>query len=382
MPSGSILIVNRVGFIGGAERVLLNAGRLARENGFKVVLACPAPSALAGAAIEHGITVEPVAIDRTKATLSPSLLARQVLRLAAGRKRIAELVRSSGFDMIHVHHPVAALYVTKAAQDTGTPVLMHVHETLPVSIPYRYLARMVYPRCRHFVGVSEKSCEMVRAFGGHPDAVSLIYNGVGSGFLRDLEPVPELSGAGPHIGIFGVIEPRKGQDHFIRAAAKVVRVYPQAQFWIVGSLSYASNHSYLERLRQLVSELSIGRSVHFTDHQDDVPRWMAGMDAVVLASTGSESLPTVIIEACALGRPVVATSVGGVAEIVHHGETGRIVPPADADAIASALTAILSGDGRAMAAKAKADVRERFSRERFETEMMKCYRRLLAERLG
>jgi glycosyltransferase involved in cell wall biosynthesis len=379
MPSGSILAVNRVDFVGGAERVLLTAGRISREHGYKVTLACPAPSTLANEALQNGIEIEPVAVDRTRASISPLRLVRQARSLAVGRKQISNLVQTLRPDIIHVHHPVAALYVIKAAQASGTPLLLHVHETLPVSVPYALLARKVYRYCTHFVGVSEKSCEMIRAFGGRPDRITRIYNGVRSGFVTEVQPTDVLQTGGPHIGIFGVIEPRKGQEYFIRAAASILRTHPEAQFWIVGPLSYENNKSYLNRLRKLASELSIDENLHFTGFRDDVPRWMAGMDAVVLASTSFESLPTVIIEAAALGRPVVATSVGGVAEILRDGETGFVVPPGNSEALASALNRVLSADGSIMGEKAKVDIRERFSQARFEVEIMKCYRALLPD---
>lgn len=373
MAAGTILVVNRVGFVGGAERVLLTAGAIARQHGWRVVLACP-QGALADQAAAHGIQVETADIGRTNATLSPALLLKHSQQLRSGRTAIGALVQRLRPDVVHVHHPVSALYVRTAAKAARVPILLHVHETLPVSLPYAMLARLVYPACTHFIGVSEKSCEMVRAFRVPKERVSLIYNSVQPRFLQEVEGTTDLQQGGPHIGIFGAIEPRKGQEYLIQAAPKILQQHPNARFWIVGAVNFADRSAYLDRLKQLASSLSIEPHVAFTGFRDDVPALMASMDAVVLASTGFESLPTVLIEACALGRPVVATSVGGVSEIVRNGETGFIVPSRNADVLADALLMALSDTGRAMAAKAKLDIRNRFGVDRFEAELMACYR--------
>jgi glycosyltransferase involved in cell wall biosynthesis len=374
MPNGPILIVNRVGFVGGAEKVLLSAGMIFRANGHDVVLACPAPSPLATQALQGGLLVVEADIGRTNATLSPRLLLDHAQRLKRGRQQVQQLVASLRPDMIHVHHPVAALYVTKAARQADVPVLLHIHETLPVSRSYELLARYIYRRCDHLIGVSDKSCEMAIRFGIPARRVTRIYNAVDDRFFADVAPAPELQSGGPHIGIFGAIEVRKGQEYFIRAAAELATRYPGAQFWIVGAVNYADAAGYQTRLETLASELGIRDRVHFTGFRSDIPALMMGMDAIAFASTGFEALPTVIIEACALGKPVVATTVGGVAEILRDGETGWLLPPRDPAAMASALNTALGDEGTRLGANAKQDIRRRFNTARFEAELMACVR--------
>ena len=107
---------------------------------------------------------------------------------------------------------------------------------------------------------------------------------------------------------------------------------------------------------------------------------MAGMDVVVLASTGSESLPTVIIEAGALGVPVVATTVGGVDEILKDGETGLLVPPKDPKLLADAIGQLLGPKGAAVRERVRQDIRAKFSRSLFEDAILSCYRTLQDQR--
>ena len=222
-------MVSRVGFVGGAERVLISIGALLQANGYRVTLACPAPGPLMDEAIRHRIEVRPIAIDRTKATTSPFLLFRHIVQFVRGRKEIAQLTKSLQPDVVHVHHPVGGLYCLRAARTSNVPLLMHVHETLPLSLAYKLLAQQVYRRCSHLIGVSEKSCEMIRSLGIPADRISRIYNSVANSFLDDVEPVKELRSTGPHIGIFGAIEPRKGQEYFIRAAGPSSRAQPDGE---------------------------------------------------------------------------------------------------------------------------------------------------------
>jgi glycosyltransferase involved in cell wall biosynthesis len=251
---------------------------------------------------------------------------------------------------------------------------MHVHETLPLPIHYKLLARLVYRHSNHLIGVSEKSCDMIRSLGIPADRVSRIYNGVAPAFLEDVEPVEELRGPGPHIGIFGAIEPRKGQEYFIRAATKVLQNHPTSKFWVVGSTSYQDNEVYFEHLKDLAGSLQIAQHIRFVGFRRDVPQWMAGMDVIVLASTGMEALPTVIIEAGALGVPVVATTVGGVAEILTHGETGMLVPPKDPDLIAEAVGQLLGPKGNTVSQRVKFSIRAKFSRSLFDHAILNCYK--------
>jgi glycosyltransferase involved in cell wall biosynthesis len=105
-----------------------------------------------------------------------------------------------------------------------------------------------------------------------------------------------------------------------------------------------------------------------TGFRRDVPEVMAALDVLVLPSVRSEAFPQVIPQALAVGTPVIGTAVGGIPEIVRDGETGRLVPPADAAALAAAILDVLRDPGRAraMARRGQALVQERFT---FEASM-------------
>ncbi len=371
--SRNVLAINRVGFLGGVERVVVSCAEAVESRGFHTIVACPAPGELAAEAQRRGLQTVLIGIDRSKATASPLGWARLLGALRKGRREIVALARRHDICLLHAHHPIGALYALPAAQQLGVPLLLHVHETLPVHAFYRTIARWVLPRCAAIACVSERSRDLVLSLGGAADRVRVVYNGVDPSFLGTPAAVPELSAGGPHVGLFGVLEPRKGQDVFIAAARGVARQHPQARFWIVGDLSFAENAPYVASLHAAIEAAGLAERVRLTGHRRNVRDWMAGMDAVVLASRGREALPTVLIEAALLGRPLVATDVGGVREIIADGRTGLVVPPGDPAPLAAAILRVLSGEGAGFGASARADALERFTFDRFGDDMAALY---------
>jgi glycosyltransferase involved in cell wall biosynthesis len=374
-----VLTVNRVGFLGGAERVLINCAVGVQPRGFRPIIACPAPGALADEAARRGIDVRASRIDRTKATFSPARWLHLVTALRTGRRQITQLAQQERVALLHAHHPVGALYAMQASRSLHIPLVLHVHEALPVRRLYTLVTRHVSPCCSLFVCVSEASCALIRRLGVPENRIRLIYNSVDEGFLAPTRPVAELQAKGPHIALFGVLERRKGQIDFIRAATLIKARHPTAQFWIVGPLSFADNAAYLSELKDLIATNGLGDHVHFTGYRADVADWMAGMDVIVLASREGESLPTVLIEACTIGTPVAATEVGGVREIIDDGRTGLVVPRCDPPALAAAMERLLEPEGAILAEQARLDVRRRFAPARFADEISAMYHTLLPQ---
>jgi glycosyltransferase involved in cell wall biosynthesis len=151
---------------------------------------------------------------------------------------------------------------------------------------------------------------------------------------------------GPLVGIVGRLEPWKGQDVFLRAAARVVAEHPAAAFAVVGGVTPGKREEYASELRALAGELGLDGRVHFTGHAMDVFPWFDALDVCVHATHG-EPFGLVLVEAMALGKPLVATALGGPVEIVEEGVSGLLVPPGDDEAMARAISGVLSDAGLA-----------------------------------
>jgi len=135
-----------------------------------------------------------------------------------------------------------------------------------------------------------------------------------------------------------------------------------------------------EGLEQRAHDLGLARSCLFVGYQEDVAPWYAICDVVVLTSA-SEGTPVTIIEALAAGRPVVATRVGGVPDVVEEGETGFLVRPRDTHALAERLEILARDPERriAMGATGRERMLGRYAVERLVDDMDRLYRELLAE---
>ena len=136
------------------------------------------------------------------------------------------------------------------------------------------------------------------------------------------------------IGSIGNLKRHKGHEHFLRAAVEVRRLFPESRFILVGT-------GPLEReLKSLAKYLGVSESMIFTGYREDAVRIASCFDVFVLASI-HEGLSIALIEAMALGKPAVVTSVGGLPEVVEDGKQGFIVPPADPGSLANRVVTLL-----------------------------------------
>jgi glycosyltransferase involved in cell wall biosynthesis len=169
----------------------------------------------------------------------------------------------------------------------------------------------------------------------------LIYNGVDLQRYEEQEAcctLPEEYGMEPGAEIVGVVarlEPEKGHATLLDAWPSVLRTVPGAYLLIVGE------GSRRESLEAQARDLRIAHRVVFTGRRDDVPAVTAALDVAVLPSY-REAQGLSILEAMALRRPVVASNVGGIPEMITDGVTGLLVPPHDADALAAAIVRLLT----------------------------------------
>ncbi len=174
---------------------------------------------------------------------------------------------------------------------------------------------------------------------------------------------------GPLIGILARLQRWKGLHVFLESAARVLQVYPEAQFVILGDPHF-SEPDYLTELIEQARQARISEQVHFAGYQTEIPLWMQALDVVVNASVGPEPFGMTIIEAMALSKSVVATRQGGPLEIISDGKDGLLVQPDDAGALASAILHLIEhADSRRVIGKSARQRAQQFSTDRFVTEM-------------
>ncbi|MDH7486512.1 MAG: glycosyltransferase family 4 protein [Anaerolineae bacterium] len=326
-----VLFVDHAEALGGAEHSLLLLLKHLDRRRFRPLLACNrGPLLQAAAALD--VPVTPVEMPRIRGELLGPLW------LLRGSLALAGLIRRQGADIVHSNVMRASFYAALSAHLTGRPLIWHVRDIHPPS--ERWYTRLMCRLATRVIAISQAVAAVLPC----PDKVTVIYNGL------DLEEYPpDLDGAAaraelglpfeaPVAGIVGRLQAWKGQEHFLRAAARVVRHLPEARFLVVGGAIFGGGDAYVARLRRLAADL--GGRVIFTGHRQDLPRLLAALDVLVHCSA-AEPFGRVLIEGMAARRPVLAFADGAVPEIVRHGETGILVPPGDELALAAAMAELL-----------------------------------------
>ncbi len=269
------------------------------------------------------------------------------------------LVAASGIDLLHAHMPKAHLLAGIVGRLTAKPVLTTIHarqvSVLDLEI-HRVAGSHMSVVCRqayfHALGLgvsaSHLSCETngvdIQAFQPKPRS--------GKGGLRaDLGLAPEV----PLLGFVGRLSPEKGPSLFVRAALLLQSSAPNAHFFMVGEGPLEGD------LRRLTESVGLGGRLHFAGARRDMPAVYNALDLLV-SSSNSEAMPLAIMEAMASGLPVIATRVGGVPDLVAHGETGWLVGPGEFDDIAGRCAALLADPAlrRTMGERGRQRVVERF----------------------
>jgi glycosyltransferase involved in cell wall biosynthesis len=249
-------------------------------------------------------------------------------------------------DVVHNHMYRAEVVGTQAAwrlAATGKPrpyVVSTVHSSRIRSDDDRDLVRRLTPKMDHLIAVSKAIERKIVDEGRVGAPVTLIYNGVDltrysepdiCGTLHEEFPIPTDA---PIVGVVARLEPEKGHPTLIEAWPAVLDAVPRAHLLIVGE---GSTRAALEAQ---VAALGIRESVTFTGRRDDVPAVTAALDVAVLPSY-REAQGLSILEAMALSRPVVASAVGGIPEMIEDGLTGLLVPPREPAPLAAAIVRLL-----------------------------------------
>ncbi len=270
---------------------------------------------------------------------------------------LRRLFRSRGVRLVHTHSSVDSWAAGLAARSLGLPVVRSRHVTIPVS-PRRAL---VYRLADRVITSGEAVKTVLVSAGVAPDRIVAIAPGIDpTRFHPGVSGTAvraELGLSGPTVGLVANLRGSKGHRFFLEAAREIRREVRDARFLIVGDgVAFADTE-------RRVRELGLEDAVIMTGFRRDVPEIMAALDVLVLPSIKSEASSQVIPQALAVGTPVVATTVGGSPELITDGVTGRLVPPADAHALADAVLSLLRDPPRAaaMAERGGAMVRARYT---------------------
>jgi glycosyltransferase involved in cell wall biosynthesis len=250
-------------------------------------------------------------------------------------------------DVVHAHMYRAETVAARAVIALGEagqrrPYLVATaHSSRVRSEADRAMLLELTPQFDQLIAVSRAIEAKLHREGRDIVPVRLIHNGVDLQRYDHQEPcctLPEEYGMEPGSQIVGVVarlEPEKGHPTLFEAWPGVLRAVPDVYLLIVGE------GSRRDALEAQARELRIAHRVVFTGRRDDIPAVTAALDVAVLPSY-REAQGLTILEAMALSRPVVASNVGGIPEMIEDGVTGLLVPPHDAEALTAAIVRLLT----------------------------------------
>ena len=334
---------------------------------FRPHVVVPAEGELAERLRDRGIAVSPVELP--KVVPGSAAACRRALR------RVRTLIREGAFRIVHTDGPRNTLYGGIASAFAGIPLVWHVRSS--DRDPYdRLLCRL----CAKLILVADALRDRFDFAAARGKCVT-IHNGVDLDEFRPRgipSPPPGLERRSGDVVLAcaGRVEPMKGQARLVEALGWIGNRRRSLRLLFCGEIS---DGAYRRHCEEIARRCGVSGRIQFLGHRPDIAEVLSAADLVVLPSLFGEAFPRAVIEAMALGKPVVATDVGGTREAVDEGVTGYVVPPDDAGTLAERIERLLADDAvrAAMGVAARRRAEERFSVEKNARATERLYRDIL-----
>lgn len=392
--------------VGGAGRYVIYLLQQPAMREFDVEVACPSGGRLIEELSGLGIKVIP---------LSPACQDRSLS--LSGIRELYQIIKKNKYDIVHSHSSLSARVAARLSGIRGVVYTRHglggafgsdrVHP-VPGSIgpesresrrwpggisgPASILGRLTQRFFSAYfadaiIAVSEAAAENLVRCGIIPSKITVIENGVPVpllGDFLDLEHGSEPGGAITNevtkerslvVGTVGRLSPEKGHSVLIQAAAIIRNRFPSCRFLIVG------DGPLKDRLQNLAYDLGLEKEIEFIGYRPDVQPYLKSMDVFALPSY-TEAMPLSLLEAMALGLPIVASKVGGIPEVIKDGYNGFLVEPGNEKDLADKIIRFLESPHvrKAMGQAGRETVESRFNVEIMTRKITELYWGVLAAR--
>jgi len=381
-----VLYLNHTALVSGGEHSLLGLMQgLPAE--VEPLLACPR-GPLATAARAASIPVIEIPGTDGSLKLHPWHTPRAIVELGRAAIRLRATAKRVGADLVHANSIRAGLVASAVARIGGPRAVTHVRDHLPAGAMSDVTLRTLVAGSRVVIANSRYTASRIPP--GRAE-VRVIPNGVD--VRRFAPPAPDSVTTRSSLGIdpsdfvlavIGQITPWKGQDLAIQVAGELSGSPPPVRLLLAGSVKFTStatrfdNRAYIGELRDLIDKLGLDDTVVFLGERDDVPDILAATD-LVLVPSWEEPFGRAVIEAMAMGVPVIATDVGGPAEIIRDGIDGLLLPPRRPEVWAEAVRSLSAEPERRteMGRRGREQAVARFGVERHVEAVLDAYERAL-----
>ena len=371
-------VLPAMGAAGGVERGTVEiAGAVVQAGGRALVASAGGPLVhdLARVGAEH--------VELPMDSKNPVTMWRNV-------DRLVQVIRAEKVDIVHARSRAPAWSARAAAKRTGAHFVTTFHGTYGAGNHLKRVYNSIMTRGERVIAISQFIAGHIRQLYGVPsNKIRVIHRGVDLDRFDPAKVTAQrvvnlatdwmLPDGMPVIMLPGRLTRWKGQPVVIDALGKLGR--KDVRCLLVGGDQ--GREDYRAELESMIAARNLNEVVRLVDHCDDMPAAYMLTDVVISASTDPEAFGRVIAEAQALGRPVIATDHGGAKETVISGETGWLVPPGDAEALAAAIEKVLALDSAqrsTLAGKAIANVRDNFSKATMCAKTLDVYDEVLGIR--
>lgn len=305
--------------------------------------------------------------------------------LIADSSRWLKRLRRLRIDIVHLNNSATGDHdLVIAARRLGIPCVAHQRG---FAEPMGRLQTFIARRLTRVIAISTAVENYLRDAHFQQDRVTLVHDGIDPARIelqsdRDATRTNlEISPDAPVIGVVGNLKVWKGQETLIRAMPEVLRRFPETRCLIVGA---TADSRYVEKLRALVEQHGMHRSVLFLGYQRHPATFMSAMDVVVHTSVEAEPFGIVLLEGMALAKPVIATAHGGPLDVVIDNVTGYLTPPGNAEVLAHSLCSLLADPSarERMGALGRERMHQLFTAKRNAARLEEIYGELMKMRRG
>lgn len=375
----NILILHGSSDLYGASNVLLNVIQVLQANGDKpiVVLSENGPLVYKLQTMNVEVQLIRLGILRRK-YFSPKGMVNRMLVLRKANKQLRQLIQEKNITLVY-SHTTAVLIGAIVARRLK---IRHIWQVLEITTKPLFFVRTMGWLLNHYTETVITASDAVKTHWQQwvdQKKLKTIYNGLDcspfenkSGNLKVELNIPQDTVL---VGMLGRVHFWKGQDYFIRIAAALLKLNPNIHFLMAGD-AYPGYEYLYEQNQQIIDELGINAHIHNLGYREDVVNIMNSLDVFVLPSVQPDPFPTVVLEAMAAHKAVVATRQGGAQEMIKNQESGILIPINEAERAAEMMLPLISSAAlrESLGNHAAQRIREEFSAKAFELAILETFK--------
>lgn len=337
-----------------------------RRRGFRVSLVAPASSVLYKRASAEGIEVHACCFSRASTITDVLMLSTWLLR-----KKVK---------VLNTHSSRDGWVMGLAGRIARVPLILRTRH-IDVDYPSPRISRVAFRLLAdHVLTTSQKITQHLRGIFELPSSrISTLATGIDLDRFTSVGAISDCIERGPKpvVGMVSVLRSWKGHGDFLSAAAILKKQGFDAAFVIVGG---GQSPSFIQAQ---VESLGLSDNVTFTGHREDVPEVLRALDVLVIPSTRHEGIPQIGLQALACQTPVVGSDVGGIPEVIRHGQTGRIFPAQNPVQLASMIRETIEDSGRTreMSQNGRRLVEDKYGTDAMLDQLEFLYARCIFDRI-